>query len=71
MSSSVVPEKVYTMEDFNTNLFWNRPAQGYFPVNVGLPGPETPDFNGERIAAIGDLNDDKWMDLVTCNEAGN
>lgn len=38
---------------------------------MGLNEPEMKEFDGERIAAMGDLNDDKWMDLVTCNEAGN
>ena len=63
--------KGYTLENFSTNFFWSRPAQGLYDVNVGLGTNHDKDFKGERIAAMGDLNDDKWLDLVTVSESGD
>jgi hypothetical protein len=36
----------YTIDDFNSNLLWNRPEQGYFEVDVGFDSPTDADFAG-------------------------
>ena len=38
---------------------------GYYPVNIGLPNEPM------RIMAIGDLNNDKYNDIVTTNSDGS
>jgi len=40
-------------------------------VDVGFPAPSTAGFDGQRIVAIGDVNGDKWLDVVTTNTGGN
>ena len=59
----------YTLEDFSTNYFWKRPTTGLYDIDVDLGLNK--DLKGKRIAAIGDLNDDKWLDLVTISQAGD
>merc|ERR1719253_442446 len=56
----------YTLEDFQTKVFWLRPEEGYEPVNVGLSDPHG---EGMRIMALADLNNDKQNDLITVNES--
>ena len=36
LTAADVPEKTYTLEDFNNNLFWNRPSQGKFLKSFDL-----------------------------------
>lgn len=38
---------------------------GYYPVNIGLPNEPM------RIMAVGDLNNDKYNDIVTTNSDGS
>lgn len=56
----------YTVADFNTKLFWKRPEQGYFKVNVGLPDTTA----GMRVMSISDLNNDQTNDLVMVDATG-
>jgi len=58
----------YTIEDFQTKLFWKRPDQGYYDVDVGLPSGTG---DGTTIMSVSDLNNDKLNDLVTIDKAGN
>ena len=45
---------------------------GFYNVDIGLPSTMTPNpnqtFNGLRIFAVGDLNNDKMNDLVTVSD---
>lgn len=66
-TSSTAKAQEYTLANFNTNYFWARPSQGYYEVDVNLPGYDTPGFDGARIMAIGELNNDKTNDLVFVN----
>lgn len=56
----------YSISDFRTKLFWKRPHQGYYDVDVGLPATDS----GARVMSIGDLNNDKMNDLVMADAAG-
>jgi hypothetical protein len=58
-----------TLADFSTNYPWKRPSQGLYEIEVGLKNDK--DLTGKRIAALGDLNDDKWIDLVTISQTGD
>ena len=56
----------YSISDFRTKLFWKRPHQGYYDVDVGLPATDS----GARVMSIGDLNNDKMNDLVMADADG-
>ena len=56
----------YSISDFRTKLFWKRPHQGYYDVDVGLPVTDS----GARVMSIGDLNNDKMNDLVMADADG-
>ena len=44
---------------------------GFFEIDVGMGNSATPEFEGMRIAAMQDMNNDKLIDLVTLNSAAN
>ena len=56
----------HSISDFRTRLFWKRPDQGYYDVDVGLPATDS----GARVMSMGDLNNDKMNDLVMADAAG-
>lgn len=54
----------FTLSNFQTNWFWQRPGEGFYEVNVGLPAKDV------RMMAMADLDNDKLTDLVTINQSG-
>ena len=53
------------MIDFHPKLFWNRPPEGFYDADIGMTDP---DMAGQKIMAIGDVNSDGYMDLITMND---
>ena len=39
-------------------------------MDVGFNSPTDADFAGQKIMTIGDINDDKWLDVITTNTDG-
>ena len=44
---------------------------GFFEIDVGLSNSTSSDFEGMRIAAMQDMNNDKLIDLITVNSASD
>ena len=65
-SMAMLASANYTLSEFRTKLFWKRPDQGYYDVDVGLQQANS----GARIMNISDLNNDKLNDLVVTDAAG-
>lgn len=55
------------MEHFNKELFWEQPEEGLYEVDVGLHAAEGE--VGTHLMAFADLNNDKYTDIITINEA--
>ena len=55
----------FKIEEFHPQLFWNRPREGFYDVDVGFNDPAG---EGMKIMAIGDINNDKNADVITVGE---
>lgn len=73
LNSQAVSAQDYDIEAFHTKWFWTRPKEGFYNVEAGLKASwntnsTSSDFHGNRIFALGDLNNDKLNDLVTVSD---
>ena len=46
------------LSDFQSKLPWQRPSEGFYEIDFA---PQT------LLVAIQDMNNDKWLDLITVN----
>ena len=57
-----------TLADFHPPLFWNRPQEGFYDVDLSVLDAEGA---GLTLMAIGDVDSDGYSDLVTMTEQGD
>ena len=57
-------DAVNSIDDFHPKFFWNRPKEGFYEIKSGL---KDPNFEGMKVVAFGDLNNDMHVDVVTLN----
>jgi len=62
-------ETEHKIKDFKEVWFWLRPEQGFYEVDVNLQSDEM-EKQGQQLAQIVDLDNDKSNDLVTISNDG-
>jgi hypothetical protein len=54
------------LKEFNQNWVWDRPSNGFYPLKDDVV-EDAHGGEGLKIMAMGDVNNDKHIDLVTAN----